>query len=74
MRPTHAFGKALAKDMGVGAKETDTSLRTTIDVLAASLSAAGTRVVACYNYTAPPSRARGTTRSGLCLRPEGSYR
>lgn len=27
----HAFGKALAKDMGVGAKGTDTSLRTTID-------------------------------------------
>jgi len=50
----HAFGKALAKDMGVGAKETDTSLRTTIDVLAASLNAAGTRVVACYNYTGTP--------------------
>lgn len=50
----HAFGKALAKDMGVGAKETDTSLRTTIDVLAASLDAAGTRVVACYNYTGTP--------------------
>lgn len=50
----HAFGKTLAKDMGVGAKETDTSLRTTIDTLAASLSAAGTRVVACYNYTGTP--------------------
>jgi type III restriction enzyme len=50
----HAFGKALAKDMGVGAKEADTSLRTTIDVLAASLNAAGTRVVACYNYTGTP--------------------
>lgn len=50
----HAFGKALAKDMGVGAKETDTSLRTTIDVLAASLNTAGTRVVACYNYTGTP--------------------
>lgn len=50
----HAFGKALAKDMGVGAKATDTSLRTTIDILAASLSAAGTRVVACYNYTGTP--------------------
>lgn len=50
----HAFGKALAKDMGIGAKETDTSLRTTIDVLAASLNAAGTRVVACYNYTGTP--------------------
>ena len=50
----HAFGKALAKDMGVGARETDTSLRTTIDILAASLYAAGTRVVACYNYTGTP--------------------
>jgi type III restriction enzyme len=50
----HAFGKALAKDMGVGAKESDTSLRTTIDILAASLSALGTRVVACYNYTGTP--------------------
>lgn len=50
----HAFGKTLAKDMGVGAKETDTSLRTTIDILAASLNAAGTRVVACYNYTGTP--------------------
>ncbi|MCL1861883.1 MAG: DEAD/DEAH box helicase family protein [Proteobacteria bacterium] len=50
----HAFGTTLAKDMGVGAKETDTSLRTTIDFLAASLNAAGTRVVACYNYTGTP--------------------
>lgn len=50
----HAFGKALAKDMGLGAKDTDTSLRTTIDVLAASLNRAGTRVVACYNYTGTP--------------------
>ncbi|MBR8271031.1 TnsA endonuclease N-terminal domain-containing protein [Burkholderia cenocepacia] len=50
----HAFGKDLAKDMGVGAKATDTSLRTTIDILAASLNAAGTRVVACYNYTGTP--------------------
>lgn len=50
----HAFGKKLAKDMGVGAKSTDTSLRTTIDMLAASLSASGTRVVACYNYTGTP--------------------
>lgn len=50
----HAFGKALAKDMGLGAKETDTSLRTTIDHLAKSLSNSGTRVVACYNYTGTP--------------------
>jgi type III restriction enzyme len=50
----HAFGQKLAKDMGIGAKETDTSLRTTIDQLAANLSRAGTRVVACYNYTGTP--------------------
>ena len=50
----HAFGKGLAKNMGVGAKITDTSLRTTIDILAASLNAAGTLVVACYNYTGTP--------------------
>ncbi|MFM5070299.1 TnsA endonuclease N-terminal domain-containing protein [Aeromonas veronii] len=50
----HSFGKALAKDMGIGTKETDTSLRTTIDILAASLNASGTRVVACYNYTGTP--------------------
>lgn len=49
----HAFGKALAKDMGVGT-QTETSLRKTIDVLAASLNATGTRVVACYNYTGTP--------------------
>ncbi|WP_213298004.1 TnsA endonuclease N-terminal domain-containing protein [Paraburkholderia sacchari] len=50
----HAFGKALAKDMGIGSKEADTSLRTTIDSLAASLIRAGTRVVACYNFTGTP--------------------
>lgn len=50
----HAFGKALAKDMGLGTKETDTSLRTTIDILATSLNQAGTRVVACFNYTGTP--------------------
>lgn len=50
----HAFGKALAKDMGVGAKPEDTSLRTTIDMLAGSLERAGTHVVACYNYTGTP--------------------
>ncbi|GAB2856212.1 hypothetical protein GCM10027277_26020 [Pseudoduganella ginsengisoli] len=62
----HAFGKALAKDMGVGAKESDTSLRTTIDILAASLSKAGTRVVACYNYT-------GTPYVGRAVLPEVVY-
>jgi hypothetical protein len=50
----HAFGNALARDMGTGARGADTSLRTTIDLLAASLSATGTRVVACYNYTGTP--------------------
>ncbi len=50
----HAFGKALAKDMGIGSKENDTSLRTTIDILAARLEKAGTHVVACYNYTGTP--------------------
>jgi len=49
----HAFGKTLAKDMGIGA-QTDTSLRTTIDMLATSLERAGTHVVACYNYTGTP--------------------
>lgn len=50
----HAFGKALAKDMGVGTREGDTSLRTTIDMLAGSLERIGTHVVACYNYTGTP--------------------
>ena len=48
----HAFGSKLAEDMG--AKENTTSLRRTIDELAASLDKAGTRVVACYNYTGTP--------------------
>ncbi len=50
----HAFGKKLAKDMGIGAKETDNSLRTTIDKLASRLERSGTRVVACFNYTGTP--------------------
>lgn len=50
----HVFGASLAKDMGIGARESDTSLRTTIDTLAAKLKKAGTRVVACYNYTGTP--------------------
>lgn len=62
----HAFGKALAKDMGIGAKETDTSLRTTIDQLAANLNHSGTRVVACYNYT-------GTPYVGKAVLPEVVY-
>jgi hypothetical protein len=48
----HAFGTALAKDMGV--QQTDTSLRRTIDELATSLERSGTKVVACYNYTGTP--------------------
>lgn len=48
----HAFGKQLANDMGL--QPTKTSLRLTVDELAASLEQAGTRVVACYNYTGTP--------------------
>lgn len=48
----HAFGDALAKDMGLVASKT--SLRLTIDELAASLERSGTRIVACFNYTGTP--------------------
>lgn len=48
----HAFGTKLAQDMGL--KQTATSLRLTIDELAASLQRAGTQVVACFNYTGTP--------------------
>ena len=48
----HAFGNQLAKDMGI--KKTATSLRVTIDFLAAELKKAGTQVVACFNYTGTP--------------------
>lgn len=48
----HAFGDALAKDMGIVVSKT--SLRLTIDELAASLERSGTRIVACYNYTGTP--------------------
>ncbi len=48
----HAFGSTLAKDMGI--QQTDTSLRRTIDELAASLERSKTHVVACYNYTGTP--------------------
>lgn len=48
----HAFGDALAKDMGV--KASKTSLRLTIDELAASLERTGTKIVACFNYTGTP--------------------
>lgn len=48
----HAFGDALAKDMGI--KSPPTSLRVTIDQLAAALRQSGANVVACYNYTGTP--------------------
>ncbi|MGE3467031.1 MAG: TnsA endonuclease N-terminal domain-containing protein [Pyrinomonadaceae bacterium] len=48
----HAFGDTLAKDMGV--KTSKTSLRLTIDELAASLERTGTKIVACFNYTGTP--------------------
>ena len=48
----HAFGSKLATDMGL--KKSKTSLRLTIDELAASLKEAGTHVCACYNFTGTP--------------------
>ena len=50
----HAFGTNLAKDVGAQEDDRRTSLRLTIDLLAASLQKAGTQVVACYNYTGTP--------------------
>lgn len=47
----HLFGTKLKKDLIERGK---TSLRTTIDRLATELHRAGTRVVACYNYTGTP--------------------
>jgi len=48
----HAFGAKLKKDMADHASKT--SLRLTIDSLSRELEAAGTRVVACYNFTGTP--------------------
>ena len=48
----HAFGNKLAADMGI--KTTKTSLRLTIDELAANLDKSGTRACACYNFTGTP--------------------
>ena len=48
----HAFGKSLKSDMLDRTKET--SLRLTIDGLVQELSFAGTKVVACYNFTGTP--------------------
>lgn len=50
----HAFGTNLAKDVGAQSDNRSTSLRMTIDELAASLERSGTHVVACYNYTGTP--------------------
>jgi len=48
----HAFGNTLAKDFGL--KKSATSLRLTINGLAQNLKDAGSKVVACYNYTGTP--------------------
>ena len=48
----HAFGKSLKSDMMDRSKQT--SLRLTIDNLAAELKSANTAVVACYNFTGTP--------------------
>ena len=48
----HAFGTKLANDMGI--KTTQTSLRLTINEIARNIEAAGSHVVACYNYTGTP--------------------
>lgn len=50
----HAFGSKLATDMGLKKSTAKTSLRLTIDELAASLKRAETRVCACYNFTGTP--------------------
>ena len=47
----HAFGKKLEGDFS---DKKETSLRKTINELAAHLAAAKTHVVACYNYTGTP--------------------
>lgn len=60
----HAFGSQLARDMGI--KKSKTSLRLTIDELAASLERAGTHVGACYNFT-------GTPYVGVQVLPEVVY-
>jgi type III restriction enzyme len=50
----HAFGTKLAKDVGAQKDTGVTSLRNTVDELAASLKRSGTQMVACYNYTGTP--------------------
>lgn len=48
----HVFGNKLSEDLLTTSKTT--SLRVTINELAASLALAGSRVVGCYNYTGTP--------------------
>lgn len=60
----HAFGDALAKNLGL--KVSKTSLRLTINELASSLEKSGTSVVGCYNFT-------GTPYSGKEVFPEVVY-
>lgn len=48
----HVFGNKLSEDLMTTSNTT--SLRVTINELAASLAQAGSRVVACYNYTGTP--------------------
>lgn len=47
----HLFGKELEKELRKGS---DTSLRNTINLLAAELERNGSSVIACYNYTGTP--------------------
>lgn len=60
----HVFGDTLAKDLGL--KSAKTSLRLTINELAASLEKSGTSVIGCYNFT-------GTPYSGKEVFPEVVY-
>lgn len=60
----HVFGTKLADDLMTNDKAT--SLRVTINELAANLTEAGTKVVGCYNYT-------GTPYVGNRLLPEVVY-
>ena len=60
----HVFGNALAADFGL--RNTATSLRVTINELAASIQQAGSKVIGCYNYT-------GTPYVGSRLLPEVVY-
>lgn len=60
----HVFGNKLKSDLIE--KEKSTSLRFTINQLAAQLEKAGTKMVACYNYT-------GTPYIGKVLLPEVVY-